>query len=493
VIVYGATSGGVMAAVAASRNGVRRVGLLDPGNRIGGMTAGGLSATDVGDSRVIGGMALDLYRQNAQHYRQGATLPQFDWEPHVALQLLHRLVREANVTLFENAQVETVTKTGPQLTGLTTVDGRSFTAAVFVEADYEGDLMARAGVSWTHGREGVTEYNESLAGYRLRNQGHEFSVSVDPFVEGTTDQLLPMLSIWDPPGGGGGGVDPLKAEGQPDSKTQSYNFRLCVTTNKTNAVPFAKPAGYNSSYWELARRYFTHPLIVPKVSAPCGNVASYCGGGGVGLKHDLNNGGPISTDFVGGSWAYPNASYTEREAIWEAHKLYTQSFLWFMSTDPALNASIRSAFREYGLCKDEFTETENWPPQLYVRAARRLVGDTVFTQNVPATNRTWGNLSIGCGSYNFDSHTAERFACPNSTACGAGPTAHQPSTQPSAQPFAWNEGDVESGPGAYDIPMWVLLPKRAEATNLLVVASPSASHIGMSTLRMEPQFMIMGR
>jgi hypothetical protein len=333
VLVYGATSGGVMAAVAAARNGAARVALLDPGERIGGMTAGGLSATDVGRAQVIGGMALELFRKNGKRYGKAV---EFNWEPHVALELLHALIANASVTLIDKAQVETVIKTGGKLTGLTTVDGRSFTASVFVEADYEGDLMARAGVSWTHGREGKDQYNESLAGYRLANQGHEFSVAINPYVQGTQD-LLPMLTPWTPPEN-----DPTRAEGQADSKTQSYNFRLCVTTNKTNLVPFTKPDGYDPEYWELARRYFSHPLIVPRVSAPCGNVAAYCGGGGVGSKHDLNNGGPISTDFIGGSWAYPNASYPERAKIFEQHKFYTQSFLWFMSTDPALNESIKT-------------------------------------------------------------------------------------------------------------------------------------------------------
>ena len=277
VLVYGATSGGVMAAVAAARSGAARVGLLDPGSRIGGMTTGGLSATDVGNKGVIGGMALELYRLNGQHYGKSAGSPEFDWEPHVALELLQRLVKEANVSLFENAQVETVAKMGARLTGLRTVDGRSFTATVFVSADYEGDLMARAGVSWTHGREAAAQYNGSLAGYRLANEGHEFDVAIDPYVTGTKE-LLPMLTAWGPPAS-----DPRRAEGQADSRTQSYSFRLCVTTNKTNSVPFVKPEGYDPAYWELARRYFTHPLVAPRVHAPCGNVDSYCGGGGIGL------------------------------------------------------------------------------------------------------------------------------------------------------------------------------------------------------------------
>lgn len=361
--------------------------------------------------------------------------------------------------------------------------------------------MARAGVDYAIGREGVAKYNESLNGIRTANTGHEFSVAVDPFVSKGSKQLLPMVNAF----------DPAAIPGDPDNKTQAYNFRLCVTTNPQNLVPFAKPAGYDPSYWELARRYFTNPKIVPCVRAPSGNVAGCRKNSETGELYqpegddagsrvpsaqagdhrgaDLNNGGPISTDFVGGSWHYPEAHYSERQAIVAAHKLYTQSFLWFMSNDPMLNESIRSSFRRFGLCADEFQETDHWPPNLYVRAARRLVGEQIFNQNTPSQHRDWGNQSIGCGSYNFDSHTAERIACPSVQECRLGP----PGAAAEGTPYAWMEGDVETGPGVYDIPMWALLPKREQASNLLVVASPSASHIGMSTLRMEPQFMIMGQ
>ena len=363
--------------------------------------------------------------------------------------------------------------------------------------------MARAGVDYTIGREGVARYNESLNGIRSGNKGHEFSVVVDPFVNEDRSELLPMVNAF----------DPLAMPGDPDNKTQAYNFRLCVTTNPENLVPFAKPVGYDPAYWELARRYFTNPKIVPCVRAPSGNVAGCRKNGKTGEWYqpegddvggylssrlaangdhrgaDLNNGGPISTDYVGGSWYYPEANYSERKAIIAAHKHYTQSFLWFMSNDPMLNESIRSSFRRFGLCADEFQDTDHWPPNLYVRAARRLVGEQVFTQNTPLQHRDWGNQSIGCGSYNFDSHTADRIACPSIQKCRLGPAG----TPAEGMAYAWMEGDVETGPGVYDIPMWVLLPKREQASNLLVVASPSASHIGMSTLRMEPQFMIMGQ
>eukprot|EP00040_Diaphanoeca_grandis_P038509 m.256673 g.256673 ORF g.256673 m.256673 type:complete len:686 (+) comp34577_c0_seq1:52-2109(+) len=480
VVVYGATSGGVMASVAASKRGVR-VALLDPGSRIGGMSAGGLSSTDVGNSKVIGGMAREFYMTNGRYYNPAATTPLYDLEPHVALAHFHKLIAEANVSLFQQTAVASVRKEGTQIKSLTTVDGRTFTAKVFVEGDYEGDLLARAGASFSVGRESQMEYNESLAGHQQKNAGHEFSVGINPYA--TDGSLLQMVSP----------INTSLKAGDADDMVQSYNFRLCVTTNKSNTIQFAKPEGYDATYWELARRYFNHPSITSKVNAPCGNVAGYCGGKAAGSnKYDLNNGGPISTDFIGGSWKYPTANYSERKEIFNQHKFYTQSFLWFMSTDPELNSTIKERFNEWGLCADEFEDTDHWTPQMYVRAARRLLGDQVFTQNTPNMMRNWGNLSVGCGSYNFDSHTAERIACPNATMCGG--LFHPPDVSPTSNvAYAWNEGDVETGPGCYDIPLWALLPKRTEVTNLLVVASPSASHIGMSTLRMEPQFMIVGQ
>jgi len=219
----------------------------------------------------------------------------FDLEPHVALAIFTDMLSGANVTVFRNAQADTVTiaanKESPVLQSVQTTDGRRFAARVFIDASYEGDLMARAGVDYRVGRESRQEYDESLNGYRLSNQGHEFSVAVDPY--GADGSLLPMLMSF----------NASLVAGQADDRVQSYNFRLCVTQEPSNRVPFIKPAGYDPAYWELARRYFTDPKIAPRVAAPCGNVAGYCGGSSANpKKHDLNNGGPISTDYVGGSW-----------------------------------------------------------------------------------------------------------------------------------------------------------------------------------------------
>jgi len=389
-----------------------------------------------------------------------------------------------------------VHKTGSAIVSIDTTgsgrDSLSFTAKVWVDASYEGDLFARAGVTYTVGREAKATYNESLAGMSAGSRSHQFNLPVNPF--GSDGRALPLTQL--PAAGAvvGGG----------DKMVQSYNFRLCVTKNTSNMVPFPKPTNYSAATFELLRQYINacEGKYSPHDSVITGRIAKghcqlgfpSCSTASVpGAKYDSNNCGGISSDFIGGSWNYPDAGYSERQTIWKAHMDYQQGILWTMANDPQIPASVRNAMAQWGLCKDEFADntlSPHWPPSLYVRAARRLQGDMVFTQNTPKKQRAGGigNLSIGLGGYNFDSHNAQRLACHNASACyGTGPTGRMAGT-----PFAWNEGNVEIDPGVYQIPMWVTLPRKAEASNLLVVAAPSASHIGMSTLRMEPQFMIIG-
>jgi hypothetical protein len=456
-----------------------RCALLDPKNRVGGMSTGGLGHSDVGGypSTTIGGLAREFYTANGAYY--GKKDAEYNLEPHVALALFHDMLNRTSpgsVDLFQRAQVVSAFKSGAFITGLETTAGDLFRGSVFIDASYEGDLTARAGVTFTHGRESAGRYNESLAGWRSGVGEHQFQEVISPF--DANGQILPMVQPFD--------ADEFVGKG--DGKQQAYNFRLCATKNKSNQVSFPKPVNYDPTYWELARRYFNHPKVTSAAQAPCGNVKGYCGGPIPNEKWDLNNGGPISTDFIGGSSEYPTADYQTRELIFQEHKDYTLGFLYFMSNDPDLNETVRAKFQQWGLCKDEFEETDNFPPQLYVRSVIRVVGSQVFTQNTPAKRRLWGEESAGCGSYSFDSHHAQRQACHNLTEClGYGPVGAA-----NDAPFTWNEGDVEIGPGVYDIPMWVLLPKPEEVLNLLVPGTPSASHIGMSTLRMEPQFMIMG-
>jgi hypothetical protein len=291
-----------------------------------------------------------------------------------------------------------------------------------------------------------------------------------------------------------------------------------------NLVPFSRPENYDASEWELLRRYINScaELIPPEESrhakkfhfVPDANALlpedfspnaksldPICKIGypscsvqrGPSNKFDMNNCGAISTDLIGGSWDYPLASYEQRKDIYQKHRNYMQGLIWTMQSDPDIPEFVRNQTSAWGLCRDEFLSTNNWPPWLYVREARRMVSDEVFTQNTISIQRQQiggiGNLSIGVGGYNFDSHNTQRFKCDNTTACfGA-----QPSAVNATGAFFWNEGDVEIGPGDYQIPFWILLPPENEASNFLVVAAPSASHIGISTLRMEPQFMMLGQ
>eukprot|EP00035_Acanthoeca_spectabilis_P002862 m.89939 g.89939 ORF g.89939 m.89939 type:complete len:642 (-) comp11790_c0_seq3:93-2018(-) len=525
LVVYDATSGGVMAAVAAGRAGLKTALLCaswpacfpEGGQRVGGMSSGGLGQTDYGTHpEIIGGLALEFYTRNRQSYPptppqtdasaavgsaadqhgDGATagrdyacrLPTqpgcnatFNLEPSRALAIFETMLKEAGVEVFYSAQVTGVTKDGAQITGITVSNGSApgipFSAGVFVDSSYEGDLFARAGVNFTIGRESHTAYNESLAGLSAGSVSNQFRVAVNPFDENGSP--LPLTRL----------PDHLEHVGDGDKKVPSYNFRLCVTQNQSNMVPFAKPAAFSPDTFELLRRYLkactNHSC---QLGFPSCNTQPVPGN-----KADMNNCGPVSSDFIGESWTYPNASYAERADIWRQHMDYLMGVMYVLSTDPNVPASIKSQQTLWGLCKDEFADNQlapHWPPALYVREARRMQGPHIFTQNTPAEQKSTGsigNLSIGLGGYNFDSHNTQRMACKSKEDCnGKGPGADP------QVPYAWDEGDVQVGPGVFQIPATVLFPNPAEATNLLVVGAPSATHIGMSTLRMEPQFMILG-
>eukprot|EP00658_Telonema_sp_P-2_P066090 TRINITY_DN55199_c0_g1_i1.p1 TRINITY_DN55199_c0_g1~~TRINITY_DN55199_c0_g1_i1.p1 ORF type:complete len:574 (+),score=87.75 TRINITY_DN55199_c0_g1_i1:172-1893(+) len=511
LVVYDATSGGIAAAVSAARSNLS-VGLLcaswpgcfeEGGFVVGGMSSGGLGQTDIGSTfPYLGGFAREFYARNRAHYAPNLTsgmssgsscrLPSpscnvtYNLEPKVAQQIFTSMLAEANVTVFFASQVRSVTKQSSDPTRIASVDattGQTFSASVFIDASYEGDLLQKAGASYSVGREPRSAFNESLAGITFGAGSNQFSVAVDPFNH-TTGEPLPfaMAPSHIPPVGSG------------DQLVQAYNFRLCVTKAAANRVRFARPEGYDPSRWELLRRYLEACGRDDgcQLGFPSCNTQPIPGE----MKFDMNNCGGFSSDLIGGSWSYPEASYQTRRTIWTEHLQYQQGLLYFMQSDPAAPEPVREAMREWGLCGDEFETNRlaaHWPPALYVRAARRLQGDRVFDQNTPNEQHRAGGIddSIGIGGYNFDSHNAQRLACLSAEDCfGA---SHAPHGTAPDQPFAWDEGDVEIAPGLYQIPYWVLLPKRTEVTNLLVVATPSASHIGMSTLRMEPQEMILGQ
>jgi hypothetical protein len=461
VVVYGGTAGGVIAAVSAAREGLDTA-LLEHGHHVGGMVSGGLGWTDYGKKEVIGGYALEFYLRVGQHYQLARYGQEIGWvhEPHVAEDIFREMLHVAGVHLFELSRLKEkggVHKAGAEVTEIFVENGDSFTAKVFIDSSYEGDLMAQAGVTFTYGREGSSQYQESLAGVRDRTPFHQFLVDLSPY--GADGALLPEIS-----------ARHLPPPGSADQAVQAYNYRMCLSDVPENRVPFAPPAGYDPRRYALLARLL-QAREKAEGRAPALNsllkVDRIPNG-----KTDVNNQGPFSTDFIGGSWDYPNASYARRAEIWQEHKDYDQGFFYFLATDPQVPAGLREEMNRWGLCKDEFTDTGNWPRQLYIRESRRMVGEYVMVQKDLQTDLTKPD-PIGMGSYNSDSHNVERIVGPDG--------------------FVRNEGDMQVGVNPYQIPYRIILPKAAEATNLLVPVAFSATHVAYSSVRMEPQYMILGQ
>jgi len=461
LVVYGGTAGGAMTAIAGAREGLH-VLLLEPGQHIGGMATGGLSRTDFGKKEVIGGYAMEFYWRVGLKYAMGRFAQDVAWyyEPKVGEQVLREMLQEARVeTKFGTrlAGQKGVVKSGARIEEIRTEDGATYKARMFSDSTYEGDLMAQAGVEYTWGRESAAQYGESLAGVREHTPLHQF---LDPVrARDANGKLLPEISD-----------GPKGEKGSADRKVQSYNFRMIMSDDPANQIPYPKPPGYNPHRYELlalrlaaetqrlgrAPHYHEEVLIAP--------IPNH--------KADFNNQGAFSTDYIGGSWKYPNASYSERAAIRQAHVDYTKGFFYFLAHDPRVPKPLQEEVNQWGLAKDEFVDTNNWPHQLYVREARRMVGEFVATQKDVQTNLTKPD-PIGMGSYNSDSHNVQRVEMPNG--------------------FVENEGDMQVAVQPYQIAYRVMLPKQTQATNLLVPVCFSASHVAYSSMRMEPQYMIIGQ
>jgi hypothetical protein len=461
LVVYGGTGSGVMTAYSAALEGLHVV-LLEPGVHLGGMVTGGLSATDLGHYTIIGGYARDFYMKAAAHYGLHSLDRPENWlsEPHVDEEIFRGMLKDAGVEvhfherLRERDGVEVREK---HLVFVTTEDGKQWPGKIFADCSYEGELMAQSKVSYTWGREAASEYGEDLAGVRGNTPKHQFLWPLSAYDE--HQHLLPEID-----------AGPLAVPGSGDKKVQAYNFRLILTNDPANRLPFPRPAGYDRSRFALLERYLgefqqhmrrapgfrdiTNPVMIPN------------------HKADFNNNGPVSTDYIGHSWKYPEANYAGKAALWQEHLLYTQSFFYFISQDAAVPASLRAEVNQWGLPKDEFADTDHWPNQLYIREGRRLVGEYVMRQADLQTDRTKPD-SIGMGSYNSDSHNIQRVAMPDGT--------------------VKNEGDVQVPVEPYEIAYRSITPRRSETDNLLVPVCLSASHAAYSSVRMEPQYMIIGQ
>jgi hypothetical protein len=474
IVIYGCTSGGVIAAIEARRLD-RSVLLVCRDDYLGGMTTNGLSWSDTGNHRAIGGLSLDFYRKVKQHYDDPAawTLAarpaqaenfvnddaMWQFEPKVAERIYEDWVRAAGVTVVRAQPLDRgrggVTRDGNRVAGFTSKSGQRFEGAMFIDATYEGDLMAGAGVSFTVGREANATYGETLNGVQLANTtNHQFTLDVDPYrMPGDRSSgLVPRVTN-----------PTLPADGSGDDKIQAYTFRMCLTDVPANRVPLAKPAGYDANQYILLKRYMDagYRTFFKKFDRiPNG-------------KTDTNNFGAFSFDDIGMNYRYPEGSDAERAAILREHVTYQQGLLWFMANDPGVPAETRAEMSKWGLCKDEFTANGNWPREIYVREARRMTSDFVMAEpHLRGTKPT--PRPIGMGSYNMDSHNVQRIV--------------------DARGFARNEGNIEISPGrAYPIGYDAIVPKRGEVTNLLVPVALSASHIAYGSIRMEPVFMILGQ
>lgn len=484
LVVYGGTSAGVMAAVQMKRLGKSAI-IVCPDKHLGGLSSGGLGYTDTGNKAVIGGLAREFYHRVWQHYDQpaawnwqrredfgnqgqgtvamdGAWRTMWLFEPHVAESVFEDLIKEHQIPVRRDEwldRTQGVKKTGSRITSLTMLSGKTYAARMFIDATYEGDLMAAAGVDYHVGREARSVYNESWNGVQtgVLHHRHHFSAlkqKLSPYVVPGDPQsgVLPRISTA-PPGD----------YGQGDQRVQAYCYRLCLTDHEPNQVPFPKPEGYDPRQYELLLRIFATGWreTFGKFDA----IPNH--------KTDVNNHGPMSFDNIGFNYDYPEASYERRREILKEHQTYQQGWIYFIANDPRVPADVQEKMRRWGLARDEFKDHGNWPHQIYVREARRLIGHFVMTENELLKKRPTPD-SVGMGSYTIDSHNVQRYITPEG--------------------YVQNEGDIGvPTQGPYAIAYGALTPKAGQADNLLVPVCLSASHIAYGSIRMEPVFMILGQ
>lgn len=458
ICVYGGTSAGVIAAYTAAKL-KKNVVLIEPGTRLGGLSTGGLGFTDIGNKYVVTGLARDFYRRIGQHYGK---FEQWTFEPKVAEAIFLDYIKRGNVKVIYNTRLHKVTKVGKHITSVefeNSINPASKTqiikASQYIDCTYEGDLMAKAGVSYTTGREANSLYNETVSGVQIR-EGHQFPDGVDPYkIPGKPESGL----LW--------GISPetLAPFGSGDKKIQSYNFRLCLTNDPANRIDITKPENYDPARYELLLRYlakkpskdlygFMKPDFMPN------------------HKTDINNNGPFSTDMIGMNYNYPDGDYKTREAITKAHTEYTKGFLYFIGHDERMPQHLRDQMLKWGYPKDEYTDFGNFSPQMYVREARRMLGAYVMTE-ANCLRKEVVDDKVGMGAYNMDSHNTQRIVING---------------------MVKNEGDVQlRGISPYSIAYRAITPKANECDNLTVPVCLSASHMAYGSIRMEPVFMVLAQ
>ncbi|MBM4000364.1 MAG: FAD-dependent oxidoreductase [Planctomycetes bacterium] len=475
IVVYGGTSGGIAAAIQARRMGKSCL-LIEPGHHLGGLTSGGLGATDIGNKKAIGGIAREFYRRVKRYYDNPAAWKQqpreayrsprqstdedtmWTFEPHVAESIYREMLRECDATVLEGEwldETDPLVMRGGRIERIRLASGMVVSGELFIDATYEGDLMAAAGVRFHVGREANSAHNETLNGVQTRNAvHHQFVPGVDPYVRrgDPSSGLLPGVH-----------AGPAGDEGSGDSRVQAYNFRMCLTDDPANILPIQKPEAYDPLRYELVLRNFE----AGETRAPWSLILM------PNRKTDINNNHGFSTDHIGMSYAWPSASRAERERIFRDHLDYQQGLIWTLAHDPRVPESIRSEVARWGLCRDEFADHGGWPHQIYVREARRMIADCVMTQH-HCQGREVVDDPVGLAAYTMDSHNVQRYV--------------------DAKGHVRNEGDVQVGGfPPYPIAYRSIRPRKEECRNLLVPVALSASHIAYGSIRMEPVFMVLGQ
>jgi hypothetical protein len=483
VVVYGGTSAGVVAAVQAKRMD-KSVILVCPDRHLGGLSSGGLGWTDTGNKAVIGGLSREFYHRVWRHYQEpgawkwqrpeeygnrGQGTPAIDgerrtmwiFEPHVAEAVFEDFVREHGIPVvrdewLDRASGNGVEKEGGRIVAITTLSGRRYAGRMFIDATYEGDLLAAAGVDYHVGREGSDVYGEVWNGVQVGvlHHRHWFAADIDPYVipGDAGSGLLPRVSGL-PPG----------EKGTGDHRIQAYCYRMCLTKVPENRIPFEAPPKYDPAQYELLVRVLesgwreTFDKFDP---IPNG-------------KTDVNNHGPFSTDNIGYNYDYPEAGYQRRREILAEHREYQTGLMYFLANDPRVPEVVRTNMAQWGLAKDEFRDNGGWPHQIYVREARRMRGQYMMTEHDCLDQRPTPE-SVGMGSYTLDSHNVQRYVKPDG--------------------FVQNEGDIGVGvPRPYEISYGAMVPRKEQCENLVVPVCVSASHIAFGSIRMEPVFMILGQ
>ncbi|TKK71727.1 FAD-dependent oxidoreductase [Ilyomonas limi] len=460
VCVYGGTSAGVIAAYTAAAMG-KKVILIEPGKHLGGLTSGGLGFTDIGNKYAITGLARDFYRRVGQHYGKFET---WIFEPHVAEQIFNEYIKEANITVLYDYRIINATKQAGFIQNITVENSaaqlsstnKNITAKMFIDCSYEGDLMAKAGVQYTVGREDNKVYNETWNGVQLLDK-HQFPDGIDPYtIPGDTASGL----LW------GISNNKLLPNGTGNKMVQAYNYRICLTNNPQNRIPITKPEGYDSTWYELLLR-----LMQAQPDKRTLNDYMFFGLMPNG-KTDINNRGGFSTDMIGMNYNYPDGDYATRANIIKQHELYTKGLFWFVGNDTRVPQELRNEMQQWGYPKDEFADNGHFTPQLYIRESRRMIGDYVMTQ-ANCESRATVTDGVGMAAYTMDSHNCERLV---------------------VNGMVKNEGDVQKGGfGPYPVSYRALIPREKDCKNLYVPVCLSASHIAYGSIRMEPVFMVLAQ